>query len=254
MSDEQILDLRRAELVLVGCGGVMFHALSQIGATLNTVPRLEIVGIQPVDPDYIEQSNLGRQPWGRPGESKAFLAADWWERLWEAANANRGVDVRIRPLVRNIQEWEEADKEGYQRLRRGGIVICAPDNHEARVATIEAVEKLDDVEQPVVLVIAGNEWTYGSAMGTYWEAGAWAADLREAHPELMVEDDLSTHRLGCDQTPEQSAEGNGLTGLCVARVLRDLLTKSTSYSEHGWTASEKQTVLFETIRSERQGV
>ena len=251
MSDEQILDLRRAELVLVGCGGVMFHALSQIGAVLNTVPRLEIVGIQTVDPDYIEQSNMGRQPWGEPGQSKAVLVAAYWcELLWSVAS----ILDRIDPLT--VQLWSSSKEyaEDYRRLRRGGIVICAPDNHEARVATVEAIEGLGDVEQPVVLVIAGNEWTYGSAMGTYWEAGAWAADLREAHPELMVEDDLSTHRLGCDQTPEQSAEGNGLTGLCVARVLRDLLTKSTSYSEHGWTASEKQTVLFETIRSERQGV
>lgn len=240
----------------------MFHGLSQIGAVLHSVPMLEIVGIQTVDPDFIERRNLGRQPWGPVGRSKAVSAADWCSEIWrEDSDAATGRDgVVIDPVCGTVQIWAvDNEVKKSMRLRRGGIVICAPDNHEARVATIEAIEGLGDVEQPVVLVIAGNEWTYGSAMGTYWEAGAWAADLREAHPELMVEDDLSTHRLGCDQTPEQSAEGNGLTGLCMARVLRDLLTKSTSYSEHGWDTRGSDSdlgviSLFETIRSERQGV
>lgn len=132
----QVPQYQRVHMTLVGCGGTGSHIASGLISLAGALEdRGTSVDLQLIDPDRVEQRNVGRQLFG-PGDvgrPKAEVLAD---RLNRAFAARVGYAVRALGTA-NATALADPDPSTLS------VVIGAVDNPAARAVIAKAVERAD---------------------------------------------------------------------------------------------------------------
>ncbi len=210
-------DFRRVRLTLVGCGGTGSHLASALVA-LDLALRERGIACEIVflDPDVVEEKNVGRQLFALAdvGQPKAQVLA---ERL------NAAFGTRIGALARAVTK-EEGDGATFVGDGTLSIVIGCVDNAPARVAIARAVQA---AEGRLWWLDCGNEHRSGQvALGNCAPAralrGAVALGLIDRLPAPhVVYPDLVRPRRRATRAPRSCAEAAaaGEQSLMVNRVV-----------------------------------
>ena len=190
----QVPTYRRVHMTLVGCGGTGSHIASGlISLSGSLVERGVDVDVQLIDPDRVEQRNVGRQLFGpaNVGRPKAEVLAD---RL------NRAFAARIGYSIRALSA---ADAAAMADPDAGtlSVVIGAVDNPAARAVIAKAVAQADTgrTVRRLWWIDAGNENHSGQvAIGDtadpqrFRGAGAMGMISRLPAPHLVYPDLVAT--------------------------------------------------------------
>jgi len=206
-------------LIVVGCGGNYWYAERYLLARLHRT----LAEVYLVDPDKLEQRNWGRQ-W--VGEAVNRYKAELAERAWQRAVDSYG--SRAVPVA-DLQARSFTGK----RLD-GLIVVCLPDNDQARLDTAEMCHDLalEDKAQTIAMIVAGTDVDHGQAYyGLMGQEFGWIHDWRDLHvPQGDVTDDGGRPDEGCGQ----HAMSNFETALCIGRCLDEVLSNEPVISEFYW--------------------
>lgn len=206
--------MRIRSVVVVGCGGLLYHGLGRLAVLLNAHGVAECVL---VDGDLVEPGNMERQ-WGAgAGTPKVGVARGHLQML-----------VRDTLLVEHDLYVRGPDVRTLVGSGAGEAVVCTlPDNHRARVDVHRGIE---GCEVPVVEVVAGNDTEAGFAYAGEWDpAGGWLRDWTTRHPDVLAAAEREREGVevpgvvSCSAQPEQSAEGNMLTALLWTNLLERIL-------------------------------
>lgn len=207
--------------ILVGMGGIGYHALPRIAAHVMPADHMEVW-----DHDVVESSNRGRQ-WGHAGSEKATLGV-------RALKTMTGLsDITAVPLRAGGEgapgystPWEEVVCGGDARTMRkaqrdtqGCVLLVMPDNQATRYGAAEYVRKHKGGK--LLVVCAGNDLRGGECFTSYVNAeGAVVRDWTLLRPREDADPDPE---VSCSANPGQSARGNGLTAQCVGWALDDVM-------------------------------
>ena len=202
--------------VIVGCGGLAFHSLGTLSVIMS---MLEIDRLFTVDHDSLEAKNLARQPWGEVGTSKAVAARE--------VLAIQCPDVEV---IANQERAQDFDR--WHALGEQALVICFPDNHAARMYTIDAATAHAG-NAPITLLFGGNEPTFGNIVLAHGLGKDLSALLKAMHPEMWdtSQADHDPERPACSAVPAQSLVTNILTASCVASAWSEW-ARSPEWKDH----------------------
>lgn len=164
------------DVLIVGCGGICYHALSLLKSNLYDSVGT-VVG---VDPDVIEEGNLKRQ-WcdAKPGTPKAEALAEalaktpcrvkCFKKLWDDVSRHHLADVL---------EWDVD--------LRPLVVFAWTDSAESRMQILASVRDMCVYEvDDVTIILAGNDAEGAVANGERFVDGkcVWPLGLAEAQWE-----------------------------------------------------------------------
>lgn len=209
-------------LILVGVGGNYWYAERYLLARLcSTVKNIVVI-----DPDHIEPHNWGRQWVGaRTTTPKVDLAAEAWGKLVNP-EAVQGVESLVAG-VRDLRAKDFTDLEC-----QGLLIVCLPDNDQARLDTCVLAEDLlnEGRANHVAVLVAGTDIKRGqSYYGIATRQDSWLHDFRTVH-EGEIEND-GGRTVGCGQV----AMSNFMTGICIGYALDEILTaEGETISEWYW--------------------
>lgn len=223
------------ELVIVGCGGGVFHALSGM---MVLIGQFNPARVRLIDFDMVEERNADRQPWGAPHRPKVELAAELLK------TTNPGVEVCV-----HVARAQDCEENVFNELPNGSLVFCGPDNHECRRWVIDKLIEQADVRGiRLGVVLAGNSMTSGEAYGTWIEGvEGMKLDLRALHPQIWDPAEQEPEGPGCAKDMSQNAETNMNTSICIYCVMKEMM-EGVSGVEVGWAAKEGGAVSrFTTI-------
>jgi hypothetical protein len=184
----------------------------------------------------VEEHNGLRQPWGPVGAIKADRAGTFLRERVRAAQDRFVVGREFRQVRipdRNVtMALTATNRERY-------LWVVSPDNHKARFAALELVEEVAGhhlSEHRVVL--AGNEFEGGQAMGFRRGFEGWDLHPLDIHPELEAVEGAPERpkEEGCAAMLGQSAESNILTGMCVRRAVHRMIGGASAVEE-AWNAN-----------------
>jgi PRTRC genetic system ThiF family protein len=209
-----IPDFTRVLVTLVGCGGTGSHIASGLVAIAEALDARDIVlNAVLIDPDVVEERNVGRQLFARAdiGKHKAVVVA---ERL------NAAFGTRFGALARTVES-----EDLFYNTDNLRVVIGAVDNPAARATIAQAVA---EAKGRLWWLDAGNENHSGQvALGNIADArdlrGAVALGLvdRLPAPTLVYPDLIKTPRRKRPRRAPSCAEltASGEQALMVNRVV-----------------------------------
>ncbi len=223
----QLRAFERVNLILVGCGGTGSHLVSGLGALACELRERSIaVQLIFVDPDKVEQKNVGRQLFTRAdiGKPKAQVLA---QRVMQAFGIV--VETYVAPLENCVTRIESAD----DNLT---LIIGAVDNPAARAYICKLV---GDAHGNVWWLDTGNENHSGQiALGNCAKAAQLKGSVQLGMtqnlpaPNLVYPDLLETPRVkkskgaSCAEltaTGEQGLMVNRLVAAWALSLLYDFL-------------------------------
>jgi len=222
------------EVLVVGCGGLIYHALPRLAniVRVNKRTRLTLV-----DNDVVEERNGARQ-WGTDGQSKVGAAQMGLVQLGVEPDDTTTHVLRVDERFRLGQVW----------LPQGAglrVVVSLPDNHLARIHVHEAVAQWGG---SVWEIMAGNSVEGGMVSTSEWTGRAWAWDWLDLHPDIATgaaaerEAERRTRRNSCSRArgrrAQQTARGNALTATLWLDSLEAVLGGEERPNERTWSRGE----------------
>jgi len=201
-------------VAMVGCGGNYWYVWPMLRVLFQEASFVSFV-----DPDRIQPGNERRQWRARNnGELKVDAALDLW-----------GAEVASRARPMGIAEVPARDL--CSRGTAGLVVVCQPDNDQARLQTAEKCEEVMGLCQReyVAMIASGTMRDQGQAYWGVMDREGWIYDWREQHLGRDVFNDPTDG--GCGQ----QALDNHLTASVTGLALYDLLCGDRQVREFWWS-------------------
>ena len=215
--------MENLSVIVVGCGGVLFHALPRLVTVLN---RYAVRRITLYDPDVVEEENAARQ-WGTPpGTSKP-----WKTRAAKGALVALGLrcpsgsimECRVKAVEAMIEEdLLSSQSPSSSSASSASLVVSVPDMWQPRLDVHAACEHAQTRRHGrVVEAVAGNDELRGWAWCAVFENGLVRGDWLKRHAyaleEANEERTQAALRVGTCARVEQSPIGNQLTAGLLCR-------------------------------------
>ena len=245
-------------VMVVGCGGVFFHGLTQLSTWARRRDKCHFVLI---DFDKVEERN-GMRQWGwHVGMNKAVLGAKVLSEVF---------GLLVSPVDARLSDEKDVYKlyKGFNKLRGARFwVMSSPDNHRARVLAHGASRYLSQmIKSPVVDITAGNDEMGGYAYGSLWLDGVaepdWLVRRADIAEEAEREVQELAHPLSCGSLPvepEQTVQGNVLTANCMWGLAEsmarggDVIETSWKKTGAGIVLAERKQVIYDKVKENRVG-
>jgi hypothetical protein len=225
-------------VVVVGCGGVLYHGLPGLANFLSTTPNPKVWFF---DGDVVEEKNIQRQ-WTEVGVEKAYLAS---------AFINLQTTLRGENICATNQHFTKDNMMPVLEVALGYTsvwVVALPDNFQARILAHDFAVLVAKTSNAIVYCMtAGNTpengYAYVSRMVRMKRKGVKknsaadtsiqvVGDWTTMHPEIVegafeeasgIQQPMACGDMG---TVEQTVLSNTLTATCLwecARIARDLM-------------------------------
>lgn len=148
-----------------------YHALPQLSVEVGALAARGSVGLLVLDPDVVEEGNLGRQWPTAMGRPKAEVLAEMLDPVLSSGQDAEGSQTAMGDLAASTRVHEHFPKEA------GRVsILCWPDNHDARVfcwQVSQAMHYAGVTGKIEGLVAREKEWLAGEKKGMqakkYWE-------------------------------------------------------------------------------------